>query len=142
MEPLFTLIGIALGSSGLSAIIVAILNHHENFLGLAEGIQSLCFSSVDNRETVYLYSYPSYFSEGLTGSEVKATNLNYSDITKTEVEFNVIGNTISFMPSVPVHLVADSIIKEKASGKWPVEISNFKMNEADFDKLYQYIKEA
>lgn len=71
---------------------------------------SLCFSSVDNRETVYLYSYPSYFSEGLTGSEVKATNLNYSDITKTEVEFNVIGNTISFMPSAPVHLLADSII--------------------------------
>lgn len=35
-----------------------------------------------------------------------------------------------------------SAIKEKASGKWPVEISNFKMNEADFDKLYQYIKEA
>ena len=71
---------------------------------------SLCFSSVNNRETVYLYSYPSYFSEGLTGSEVKATNLNYSDITKTKVEFNVIGNTISFMPSVPVRLSADSII--------------------------------
>ena len=71
---------------------------------------SLCFSSVGNRETVYLYSYPSYFSEGLTGSEVKATNLNYSDITKTEVEFNVIRNTISFMPSVPVRLLADSII--------------------------------
>ena len=71
---------------------------------------SLCFSSVNNRETVYLYSYPSYFSEGLTGSEVKATSLNYSDITKTEVEFNVIGNTISFIASVPVHLVADSII--------------------------------
>lgn len=35
-----------------------------------------------------------------------------------------------------------SAIKEKASGKWPVEISNFKMNEADLDKLYQYIKEA
>lgn len=71
---------------------------------------SLCFSSVGNRETVYLYSYPSYFSEGLTGSEVMATNLNYSDITKTEVEFNVIGNTISFMPSVPVQLLADLII--------------------------------
>lgn len=71
---------------------------------------SLCFSSVGNRETVFLYSYPSYFSEGLTGSEVKATNQNYSDITKTEVEFNVIGNTISFKPSVPVYLFADSII--------------------------------
>lgn len=71
---------------------------------------SLCFSMVDNRETVFLYSYPSYFSEGLTGSEVKATNLNYSDITKTEVEFNVVGNTISFRPSVPAHLSDDSII--------------------------------
>ena len=35
-----------------------------------------------------------------------------------------------------------SALKEKASGKWPVEISNFKMSENDFDKLYQYIKEA
>ena len=28
MEQLFTLAGVALGSSGLSAIVVAILNHH------------------------------------------------------------------------------------------------------------------
>lgn len=35
-----------------------------------------------------------------------------------------------------------SALKEKASGKWPIEIANLKMNENDFDKLYQYIKEA
>lgn len=35
-----------------------------------------------------------------------------------------------------------SVLKEKAQGKWPIEISNLKMNENDFDKLYQYIKEA
>lgn len=43
MEPLFTLIGIALGSSGLSAIIVAILNHHwAKKRGTSTKLDALC----------------------------------------------------------------------------------------------------
>lgn len=34
------------------------------------------------------------------------------------------------------------LIKEKAAGHWPVEVSGFKLNESDFDKLYKYIKEG
>ena len=35
-----------------------------------------------------------------------------------------------------------SSFKTKAQGKWPVEIGEIKMNEGDFDKLYQHIKRA
>ena len=43
MEPLFTLIGIALGSSGLSAIIVAILNHQwAKKRGTSTKLDALC----------------------------------------------------------------------------------------------------
>lgn len=34
------------------------------------------------------------------------------------------------------------LIKEKASGHWPVEIAGFKFTESDFDKFYRYIKEG
>lgn len=35
-----------------------------------------------------------------------------------------------------------SAIKDKAVGRWPVEIAGLKASEADLDKLYTYIKEA
>lgn len=35
-----------------------------------------------------------------------------------------------------------SSFKTKAQGKWPIEIGEIKMNENDFDKLYQHIKRA
>lgn len=35
-----------------------------------------------------------------------------------------------------------SSFKTKAQGQWPIEIGEIKMNEGDFDKLYQYIKRA
>lgn len=35
-----------------------------------------------------------------------------------------------------------SAIKQKAQGKWPIEVSGLKMSETDLDKLYQYIKGA
>lgn len=34
------------------------------------------------------------------------------------------------------------LIKEKASGHWPLEVAGFKFSESDFDKLYRYIKEG
>ena len=35
-----------------------------------------------------------------------------------------------------------SAFKEKAQGKWPVELLGFKFSEDDLDKLYRTIKEA
>ena len=32
--------------------------------------------------------------------------------------------------------------KEKAQGKWPIEVLGFKFSEEDLDKLYRTIKEA
>lgn len=34
------------------------------------------------------------------------------------------------------------LIKNAASGKWPMEIAGIKFSESDLDKLYNYIKEA
>ena len=34
------------------------------------------------------------------------------------------------------------LVKQGASGKWPVELLGFRFSESDLDKLYQYIKEG
>jgi hypothetical protein len=33
-------------------------------------------------------------------------------------------------------------VKSTAAGRWPIEVYGFRLNEADLDKLYRYIKEG